>query len=156
MSFSVGTLKKCYDKKSKEYEDKLRYDLRFIDSFQFMSSSLNNLVTDLKQGGMDKFKYMHQEFGQFTELLTRKGTYPYSYTNKWSKFDVSTNKLERNHFRNDLTGDEISEDFKFYKKVCKKLKIRTLGEYHDLYLKTDVLLLADVFENFRKTCLEYY
>src|SRR5207244_10022543 len=106
---------------------------------------------------IDKFKYMHQEFDQFTELLTRKGTYPYSYMNKWSKFDVSTKKLEMKHFRNDLTGDEISgEDLKFFKKVCKKLKIKTLGEYHDIYLMSDVLLLADVFENFRKTCLENY
>ena len=70
----------------------MRYDLRFIDSFQFMSSSLNNLVTDLKQGGMDKFKYVNQEFGQFAELLTRKGIYPYSYMNEWSKFDVSMEK----------------------------------------------------------------
>src|SRR5437870_7008750 len=122
-----------------------------------MSSSLNNLVTDLKQGGMDKFKYVNQEFGQFAELLTRNGIYPYSYMNKWSKFDVSTTKLERKHLRNDLTGDEISDkDFKSYKTVRKRLKIKTLGEYHDLYLKSDVLLLADVFENFRKTCLEYY
>src|SRR3989454_192059 len=157
MSFSVGTVKECYNYKTKQYEDKSRFDLRFIDSFQFMNSSLNNLVTDLKQGGMDQFKYVNQEFGQFAELLTRKGIYPYSYMNKWGKFDVSTKKLERKHFRNDLTGDEISdEDFKFYKTVCKKLKIKTLGEYHDLYLKSDVLLLTDVFENFRKTCLEYY
>src|SRR2546426_4978768 len=180
MSFSVGTVKKCYNHKTKDYDDKLRFDLRFIDSFQFMSSSLNNLVNDLKQGGMDQFKYMNQEFrqvfnenmelterngGKFTdeeiqeiiELLTRKGIYPYSYMNKWNKFDVSTKKLEMKHFRNDLTGDEISdEDFKFFKKVCKKLKIKTLGEYHDIYIMSDVLLLADVFENFRKTCLENY
>src|SRR2546426_6913731 len=77
MSFSVGTVKKCYDYKTKDYVDKLRYDLRFIDSFQFMSSSLNNLVTDLKQGGMDKFKYVNQEFRQVfnenKELLERNG-----------------------------------------------------------------------------------
>ena len=77
--------------------------------------------------------------------------------NKWSKFDVSTKKLEKKYFTNDLTGDEISDDdFKFYKKVSRKLNIKTLGEYHDLYLKSDVLLLADVFEHFRKTCIDYY
>ena len=157
MSFSVGTVKQCWDFKSKSYVDKLRYDLRFIDSFQFMSSSLNELVENLKQGGIDKFKYTTQKFNEFTELLTRKGVYPYSFMNKWSKFDVSTNKLEKKHFKNDLTGDEISDDdFRFFKQVCREMKIKTLGEYHDLYLKSDVLLLADVFENFRKTCLDYY
>src|SRR5207244_11732624 len=59
MSFSVGTVKKCYNYKIKEFEDKLRFDLRFIDSFQFMSSSLDNLVKDLKQGGMNKCKNMN-------------------------------------------------------------------------------------------------
>src|SRR5271163_4427875 len=73
------------------------------------------------------------------------------------KFDVDPNRLEPRHFRNDLTGDDISEDdFNFYHEVCNKFNIKNLGEYHDLYLKSDVLLLTDVFENFRKTCLEYY
>ena len=157
MSFSIGTVKKCYDYKKKAYVDKLKYDLRFIDSFQFMPSSLDKLVENLKQGGMEQFKYTNQEFDNFSELLTRKGVYPYSFMNSWKKFEVSTKELQKEHFTNDLTGDEISDDnFKFYKKVCKKLKIKTLGEYHDLYLKSDVLLLVDVFENFRKTCLEYY
>ena len=75
----------------------------------------------------------------------------------WDKFDVLTKDLKKEHFTNDLTGDEIKEkDFEFYKIVCDTLNVKTLGEYHDLYLKTDVLLLADVFENFRKTCMEYY
>src|SRR5207244_12290213 len=109
------------------------------------------------KGLMDKFKQVNEEFGKFDELLNRNGIYPYSYMNEWIKFDVSTEKLEKEHFRNDLTGDEISEvDFEFYKTVCAELEVKTLGEYHDLYLKSDVLLLADVFENFRKTCLEYY
>ena len=95
MSFSVGTVKQCWDFKSKSYVDKLRYDLRFIDSFQFMSSSLNELVENLKQGGIDKFKYTTQEFNEFTELLIRKGVYPYSFMNKWSKFDVSAKMKKR-------------------------------------------------------------
>ena len=73
------------------------------------------------------------------------------------KFEMDPMKLKREHFYNDLTKEEInSRDFSFFKFVCEKFNIKTLGEYHDLYLKTDVLLLADVFENFRKMCLEYY
>ena len=40
--------------------------------------------------------------------------------------------------------------------MWKVLEIKNLGEYHDLYLKTDTLLLCDVFEKFIDTCLEYY
>ena len=62
------------------------------------------------------------------------------------------------NFGNDLTGGDISgEDFEFYKEICPKFNMRTLGEeYHDLYSKSDVLLLSDVFENFRETCSQYY
>ncbi len=55
------------------------------------------------------------------------------------------------------SGDDISEeDFEYFKFVCKQFNIKTLGEYHDLYLKSDVLLLSDVFENFRKMCKDSY
>ena len=47
-------------------------------------------------------------------------------------------------------------DYKHAKKVCKGFKLKNMGEYHDLYLKSDILLFTDVFENFRKTCLRYY
>ena len=53
-----------------------------------------------------------------------------------------------------MTG--ISEDdYQHARKVSKEFKIRNLGDYHDLYLRTDVILLANVFEAFRDTCLEH-
>ena len=155
MSFSVGT----------EYEyqqnDKIikgtNFNLTFIDSFQFMPSSLEELVKNLKKGALDNFKYVREEFGENAYMMTRKGIYPYSYMDIWAKFDVNPQELVKENFTNDLTGDKITdEDFEFYKKVCDKFNITNLGEYHDLYLKSDVLLLADVFENFRKMCLKYY
>ena len=157
MSFSVQTIHKEWDYKLRKMVDKPRFNLKFIDSLQFMSSSLSNLVDNLKKSGIDKFKYTTEVFGDKTEMMTRKGVYPYSYMSSFRKFHVDPNKLETRHFKNDLTGEDISDvDFKFYQEVCDKFNIKNLGEYHDLYLKSDVLLLADIFENFGKTCMEYY
>ena len=99
----------------------------------------------------------HQEFGVHTELMTRKGIYPYSFMDSFEKFDVDPLSLTKYDFRNDLTEEDISDcDYEFYREICLKFNIISLGEYHDLYLKSDVLLLCDVFENFRETCFQYY
>ena len=96
-------------------------NLRFIDSFGFMSSSLSQLVVDLKQGGLDKFKNVSEEFGydtELTELMTRKGIYPYSFMDGYDKFDIDPLTLTKFDFRSDLTGEDISdEDFEFLKKM---------------------------------------
>src|SRR5271165_1699195 len=155
MSFSVGSEYE-YQRKDKTIKG-TNFNLTFIDSFQFMSSSLSQLVDNLKDSDLDNFKYVREEFGDDTSIMTRKGIYPYSYMDSWNKFDVNPQELLKENFTNDLTGDKIKDkDFEFYNKVCEKFYITNLGEYHDLYLKSDVLLLADVFENFRKMCLKYY
>ena len=75
----------------------------------------------------------------------------------YDKFAIDPITLTKSDFRNDLTGEDISDcDYAFYKEICGKFNIKTLGEYHDLYLKSDVLPLSDVFENFRETCYQYY
>ena len=75
----------------------------------------------------------------------------------WEKFHLHCSTLKPKNFTNDLTSEKISySDYFFYHEVCNTFNIEDLGKYHDLYLKTDVLLLADVFENFRKMCLAYY
>ena len=64
---------------------------------------------------------------------------------------------KKKEFRSNLNTKDIADtDYMHAKRVCKDFEIKKLGEYHDLYLKIDTLLLADVFENFRKMCLKFY
>ena len=66
-------------------------------------------------------------------------------------------KSAKEHFYSILNNQDITNDeYDHAKKVWKTFELKNLGEYHDLYLGSDVLLLSDVFENFRRTCLQYY
>ena len=89
-------------------------------------------------------------------LLLRKSVYPYDHMNEWERFkEIALPKREKLYNR--LNIEDITEvDYVHAKKVYKDFEIKNLGEYRDLYLKSNVLLLADVFENFRKTVLEIY
>ena len=128
--------------------------LTFIDSFQFMSSSLEKLVSNLPK---ETLKYTSQRFkGDKFDLMIRKGVYPYDYMDSFKKFE-DTVLLTKDQFYSLLNDEHISyEDYQHAKNVWKMFSMKNMGEYHDLYLQSDILLLADVFENFRKTCLEYY
>ena len=123
--------------------------LTFIDSFQFMSSSLDKLVSNLPA---EALKYTNKKF----KLMTRKGIYPYDYMDSFEKFN-KTELPTKEEFYSILNNEHISdEDYSHAQKVWNTFQLQTMGEYHNLYLKSDILLLADVFENFRKTCLQYY
>ena len=128
--------------------------LTFIDSFQFMSSSLDKLVSNLP---VEALKYTSEKFQKEKfNLMTRKGIYPYDYMDSFDKFN-KTELPTKEEFYSQLSDEHISdEDYTHAKKVWNTFKLQTMGEYHNLYLKSDILLLADVFENFRKTCLQYY
>ncbi|XP_018404604.1 PREDICTED: uncharacterized protein LOC108781186 [Cyphomyrmex costatus] len=89
-------------------------------------------------------------------LLTRKGVFPYEYVDCVEKLN-DTRLPPRESFQSSLTDDTVSEsDYAHAANVWKRFAVRTLGEYSDLYLKTDVLLLTDVFENFRESCVASY
>ena len=125
----------------------------FTDSMQFMNLSLDLLAKNLMD---NDFKYLPEEFsGAFLKLVKEKGVYPHEYMSSFKKF--SENRLpDRSKFFSSLKDECISE--KYYQRannVWNAFKMKTLGDYHNLYLKADVLLLADVFEKFIKTCLNY-
>ena len=128
--------------------------LVFLDSLQFMNSSLDNLIKNLPD---EAFKYTKQEFEkeQFN-LMKQKGIYPYDHMDSFDRFN-ETQLPEKQDFYSILNNEHISdEQYKHAQNVWDTFNLKTMGDYHDLYLKSDILLLADVFENFRKTCLQYY
>ena len=89
-------------------------------------------------------------------LLLRKGVYSYDYADDWERFKETQLPLMKD-FHNSLNQTDIpKEDYQHAHKVWNTFKINKLGEYHDLYLQSDTLLLADVFETFRKTFQKEY
>ena len=129
-------------------------NLVFIDSMQFMNDSLNSLVGNLVD---EDFRYLSKEFlGECLKLVREKGIYPYEYMDSFKRFD-ECELPSRDAFFSLLKGRSVSEeDYLKAVRVRNVFGIKNLGEYHDLYLKTDVLLLCDVFERFINVCLEYY
>jgi hypothetical protein len=132
--------------------------LRFIDSFQFLSSSLDTLVQNLKSNGDKHFKNFSRKFKTDREksLLLRKGVYPYSFVTDASKF-MSAQLPSKSAFYNSLSKTDISnEEYEYAQRVWDEMNMETMGDYHDLYLMCDVLLLADVFERFREVSMESF
>ena len=108
--------------------------LSFIDGFQFLSSSLDSLVKNFSKNDP---KYLSQEFQlNVLDLVKQRGFYPYEYLSDFEKFK-----------NNCLTGKKISDkQYEHVLKVWNNFEMKTMKNYIDLYLKCDVLLLADVFK----------
>ena len=125
--------------------------LEFKDSFQFMNQSLDKLSSNLKD-----FPHLQKRHPKQWRLLSKKGVYPYDYMSSWDRF-AETSLPPKKQFYSMLSDADISDsDYQHAEKVWAEYNIQNMGEYHDLYLESDVLILADVFESFRKTCNQYY
>ena len=125
---------RCFNCK-KNYKKEINKELveRFSNTYNFCTNDINKFV-----------------------ILLRKGVYPYEYMDGWDKFNE---KLipSKESFYSSLTLENITEiDYIHANNIFKTFKLNNLGDYHDLYVKIDTLLLADVFENFRKACIETY
>ena len=154
ISFCIKVPVEKYIDKERNEKDKL-IELRFIDSFKFMSSSLDSLTKNLVGSGKRLFGFEDYSELQY-DLLTRKGDYPYEYVNSWDRFE-ETQLPPISAFYSNLNMSSISEeDYQHAQRVWKEFGIRDLGDYHDLYLRTDVVLLANWYKAFRDTCLTHY
>ena len=153
ITFTKTIITGQYTNKKGEEKNKT-FNIVFKDSLKFMSSSLGALVNNLPKNGFKNIsKYYTPEE---VELIKQKGFYPYEYMDTEEKFN-NTKLPSREVFYSKLSGKGISEkDYKHACNVWNTFKMKTFKDYHKLYNETDVLLLADVFENFRNLCLKIY
>ncbi|XP_073845092.1 uncharacterized protein [Musca autumnalis] len=140
------------NEKDKKKKNRLnRLELRFLDSFRYMSTSLDKLAKNLPKDAFHAVKPHFPNEEDFA-LLTRKGVFPYEYLSSFEKLD-ETQLPPIEEFHNKMTDSECSiEDYNHATKVWTHFRCKTLKDYMELYLKTDVLLLTDIFENFRDLC----
>ena len=121
----------CKKNYKKEFNNKLIK--RLANIYEFCNEDINKVILSL-----------------------RKGVYPYEYMESWERFDEAS-LPDKEAFSSSLNMEDITDaDHRHAKRVFKSLNNKTLGDYHDLYVQSDTLLLADVFENFRNKCIEIY
>ena len=125
---------RCFSCK-KNYEKNFNKELiqRFANTYEFCNGDLNKFI-----------------------LLLRKGVYPYEYMDSWQRFD-ETSLSDKEAFYSNLNMEDITDaNYRHGKTVFEYLINKNLGDYHDLYVQSDTLLLADVFENFRNMFIKVY
>ena len=158
ITLSVGVPIKTYRDNTGATRTVYEY-LRFIDSYRFMACSLDKLVSYLPE---EKFGILDKCFSEFTDqdrkLLHQKGYYPYSYFDDFEKFQEKE-LPPREQWKDSLQNGQVGitdEQWIHARNVYDRFNCKNLGDYHDLYLKTDTLILACVVEEFRSLCYKTY
>ena len=137
-------------KTNEEYIISINYGcLRFIDSYRFLQDSLDNLVKTLNE---DDFKILKKEFPDNYELLNKKLAYPYEYFKNLEDYNKDISNLTKQDYFSKLKNDyPCSKEIERTNKIIQTFNITNGEELTQLYLKSDVFLLADVFEKFITT-----
>ena len=133
----------CYNCKQR-YRKKFNKELikRFANTYEFCN---NDTTGSSSSERINKFV-----------LLLRKGVYPFEYMDTWERFNEISLPSKEDFYSN-LNMEDISDiDYRHANNVFKRFKLENLGDYHDLYMQSDTLLLADVFNNFRDMCIKEY
>ena len=117
------------------------------------------MASNLDDDRCKNFREFYREEEVF-RLMRRKGVHPYEYMIDWKKYE-ETSLPPKDAFYSRFNMNGINDqDYEHAQQVWNRITPEheniTLGDYHDVYLATDVLLLADVFETFRGTCLKNY
>ena len=157
ISFSVHVPVRSYINKA-GVEKTVRHEIRFLDSINFMASSLDALAKTLQDSDLKLLRHRFQHFNdnEFKKIRA-KGIFPYSFLDSKEKFQAALPEYGE-EWRNTLTGkiDVTPEMYSQGVEMYQLLECRYFGDYHDAYLQIDVYLLADVFELFRTVCISVY
>ena len=153
ISFSKTIVTGEYKNKREETKNKY-FKIIFKDSMKFLKSSVEALVNNLPNDG---FKNLEKHFKpEHVKLLKQKGFFPYDYMDKIEKLK-DTKPPPQEVFYSKLSGKGINKScYGHVLNVWKSFHMKTFKDYLKLYNISDVLLLADVFENFRDLCLKIY
>ena len=158
----------------KNLDDKVSYSIQFMDSLAHLNSSIEKLVENLanynSSGSFNEYinktdiKYLRDRFPntsnafkddvQFKALL-RKGVFPYDWFDDPNKTQYKK-LLNHKDFHSKLKGEISEKDYEYYKYIYQLFKMKSFEEYLDLYLKLDVLLLADIIKQYTKVCMQTY
>lgn len=153
ISFTVFTENYFARPKSKKFKKIIQF--RFIDSLRFLNSSLDKLSSALTTYPEIE-KYFPNLSSDKFQLLLRKGIFPYEWLNSKEKL-TATELPNREDFYSSLNDNNVSDnDYTHALKVWKDFDIKNFGEYLQLYMTLDILLLSCVFENFRETSIKAY
>ena len=154
--------------------DQFRETRKYLESFYVLQPNQPQTNNVTESGEAGEAMHVHEDYRnpshhpptlapdqqqQIEEdfaLMTRKGVYPYEYMGSFERFQ-EPQLLPKDAFYSSLTEEDISEiDYTHSQRGFKHFAMTDFGDYHNFYLLTDVLLLADVFENFRDVCLQHY
>ena len=144
-------------------ETKIKSECGFIglknDRLHYKCKECGKKCTKSINGLVKKFpsicQFCNDDLNKFV-LLLRKGVYPYEYMDSWERFDENS-LPDKKSFYSELNLEDITDkDYEHAQKVWEVFEIKNLGEYHDLYVQSDTLLLVDIFENFIDKCIEIY
>ena len=145
---------KCSDGESnldyiKTENEKLLLKCCYCDSY-YKKKFNKDLIKKLK----NTYRFCNNDLNKFISLL-KKGVYPYEYMDSWEKFN-ETSLPSKEDFYSNLNMEDIDDIDYRLNNVFKGFKLENLGDYRDLYVQSDTLLLADMFENFRDMCIKEY
>ncbi|XP_065653011.1 uncharacterized protein LOC136080322 [Hydra vulgaris] len=152
ISFSREIKVDEYIKEGKKFE--VKRELRFLDSYRFEPFSLDALSKNLAKDQCKNIGKLYS--GKHLDLLLKKSIYPYDWVDSVDKFN-ETQLPPKELFFSKLNDEDISDDdYSHAQNVWNEFNCKTFRDYHDLYNVSDVLLLADVFVNFREVCMKNY
>ena len=127
--------------------------IRFIDSYRFLSESLDKLVKNLDE---DDFKILKKEFPEKWQYLNKKLAYPYEYFNNIDDYKNPVDNLKKEDFFSQLKNDYPDEEIERTEEFFEIFNIKDGEELTRLYCKSDVILLAGIMEKFVKVSFEEY